>query len=78
MCQKIDSSRNPARIKPFAMRQLSVAKRRCGSWLCRKPGERRRKVVEIGEARSFSGLIYAVIAATSGRTPMMFMTRVRL
>ena len=43
-----------------------------------KPGERRHKVVEIGEARSFSGLIYAVIAAVSDRTPMMFMTRVRL
>ena len=31
-----------------------------------------------GEAQSFFGFDYALIAAMSGRTPMMFMTRVRL
>jgi hypothetical protein len=31
-----------------------------------------------GNPRSFFGLDYALIAARSGWTPMMFMTRVRL
>ena len=50
---------------------------RYGSWSC-KNALREGRFSGVGEGHGMSGFDYALIAAMSGRMPMMFITRVRL